>query len=414
MKVGIVGLGKVGLPLALVLAHTGRHEVWGYDVMPEDVRSRLDHPVAYEQGFENLVRVAHDKVQLVEEPEELLQHADVVLVVVQTPHDEGYGGEVPITKSPRDFDYAYLEGALTNLTRALVNVGRGNITVGVVSTVMPGTIARLQERYPSLYLGYCPALISLGTVIPDLTRADFVLIGSDDANVGYDLEAVFSPVSLAPIHHTSVRSAELLKVSLNAFLSMKIIFSNALMELAHHTGANVDEVTDGLALSDKVTSHAYLRAGLGDGGACRPRDLVALSWLSYEVNAHDDLFVDLLTARQDQSSFLANLASDWAEKLDFEVIVMGQAYKPGLPITDGSAAKLLAWQLGDCATYDPFVDASEMPAQLRDGKPAVYVIATPHDAFTSYPYAEGSVIIDPWRVMPEIDGVTVLGVGGRT
>ena len=92
---------------------------------------------------------------------------------------------------------------------------------------------------------------------------------------------------------------------------MKIVFANVLMEICHKTGANVDEVTDALKLAnDRLISGKYFTGGMGDGGACHPRDNIALSWLSRKLNLSFDWFENIMLARQKQTEWLANLMEE--------------------------------------------------------------------------------------------------------
>lgn len=401
MRLGVVGLGKVGLPLTLVLAEAG-HAVTGYDVAPDRVKARLALPIDDgEVGLGELIR--SQTFRLADSLAELAD-LDAVLVIVQTPHDPEYGGHQPMPAETRDFNYDYLTAALTSLNTA-ANATERVLPVIVVSTVLPGTTARLAATVPNLRLVYSPVFISLGTVVPDLQHPDFVLAGSTDDTADL-VEAIWREVHDQPVYRCGVESAELLKVSMNCFISMKIMFANALMELSEAAGADVDEVTDGLALSRKVTTAAYLHAGLGDGGPCRPRDAIAMSWLGEQHGLSFDPFRWLVQARETQSSWLAGYVRSVAETYQLPIFLLGRTYKPGLRLVDGSAADLLNCEL-QAPVWDPMLDD---PVPDRNG-PQAFVIGTPHLEFHELKLPAGSVVIDPFGYFDPQPDVTYIPVG---
>lgn len=420
MKVAVIGLGKVGLPLALVLRKHGGHEVVGYDIDAPRVAARVTNALISddpEPGVSELLRAGQGPVAAVS-MEEVVRHAEVVFVVVQTLHGAGYGGETPMPAEPADFDYTQLAVACQDL-RVAARAQRKQLTVAVVSTVLPGTIRR--ELMPpgdadGISFVYNPALISLGSVVEDLLYPDFVLIGADDDQAAKQVAQAWVTVNThPPFHFTSVASAELLKVALNAYLSTKITFANTLAQLCHAIpGANVDEVTDGLKLSRKALGPFGLTAGLGDGGPCRPRDLAALSWLAEQAELPADPFTSLIRLRESQTQRLAWLTANAAIDHDLPVVQLGWTYKPGSALPDGSPARLLQHYLEELghrpAVYDRVMFPGYWPPPPA---PAVFVLAVPHPEFEGFEYPAGSVVIDPHGVVKGQDGITVVRVGRR-
>src|SRR5215216_605867 len=135
MRVSVCGLGEVGLPLALVLQEHGGHEVVGYDTDPARVIARMRDPQDHgEAGLGELIERGR-WFKLAATPEELVAHAEVVFVVVQTLHGPGYGGETPMPAEPADFDYEHLQDAVAGLSIAAERAGK-ETTVAVVSTVL--------------------------------------------------------------------------------------------------------------------------------------------------------------------------------------------------------------------------------------------------------------------------------------
>lgn len=406
--VGWLGLGKLGAPCAAALQYHGAHEVVGYDVRGTDVD-------AYD--FANLppVKLVGDVAEVVG------SGAGAVFVTVQTPHAPAYGGETVVPDEPREFEYAYLVNACRVVCREAARQRR-DVALVVASTVLPGTFNRylrplLNEHVAPYYHPFFPAM---GTVVADFVDPELVLVGVDDHERDEAVRLVDELYTFhdAPRVVTSIESAELAKVAYNTFITTKIVFANALAELADVTGADVDEVTDALAQArQRVVSSRYLRAGMGDGGPCHPRDNVALSALARRLGTSVDVMGFLVRAREAQTARLADLVQHWHELSRLPVAVLGAAYKPEIGLVDGSAALLLGEFLRERRVpvahwYDPYVDNREPPDDMTY-KSHVYVVATGHVEFADYDYPIGSVVIDPIGYVNAPPGVTLVTPGRK-
>lgn len=414
-SVGWVGLGRLGLPCALALQHHGGHDVLGYDVRRAHVEEILfaggDHG---EAGLGELID--RGPLKLADSIADVVAHADVVFVAVQTPHDPRYGGETPMPDRPVDFEYGYLVQAVRDVATAAERL-RKDVTVVVISTVLPGTTrAHLAPLCgPRVSLVYGPYFVAMSTAIHDFLNPEFVLLGADDPAAIDTVTEVYRTVHERPVHAVSIESAELLKVAYNCFISMKIVYANMLMEICHKTGADCDQIADGLALAtERITSPAYMRGGMGDSGGCHPRDNMAMSWLAGRLDLSVDLMGFVSEAREAQSGWLADLVQHWALMTGYKVAILGKAYKPDIALTNGSAGLLLAHQLAERGVevdhHDPHVDGNLLDEELPQ---AVYVVATKHSCFPAYRFPAGSVVIDPHGYMPDQPGVTVIRVGRK-
>lgn len=328
MKIGIIGLGKLGLPVALAIENAG-HEVRGWDVKKSVRQIILSRELPYiEEGAQELLDTSDITLDT---PDSISEWADVIFVAAQTPHQPEFEG---ITKLPRrraDFDYTWLKKAVSSVSDAKLVV--------VISTVLPGTIEReIKPLISEEHFLYNPFFIAMGTTIPDFCNPEFVLVGTDHAHPG-PLKDLYATIHDSPVFVTTVRSAELTKVLYNTFIGLKIAFANTVMELAHKTGADCDEIIDALSLADqRIISPMYLRGGMGDGGGCHPRDNIALSWLAQKLDLSYDLFESLMLCREKQTEWLADLLAEE----EGEIELMGMAYKPETNLTTGSPSLLLA------------------------------------------------------------------------
>ncbi len=417
MKIAWLGLRRLGLPCALAIADHPDHDVIGYD----PAHTELSKPDWDEPGVTE--RLARTSLTVAPTVEKAIADADVVFVAVQTPHAPDYDGSKPMPDRRRDFDYTALKTACRSVCDAAHQLDR-HVTLVVVSTVLPGTMDRHIRPMlgDNVTLVYNPFFIAMTSTISDFLAPEFVLTGADrDADVD-PLRKLYGSLHDRPVYRCSIPSAELTKVAYNTFISAKIAVANSLMEICHHTGADVDEVTDALALAtDRVVSAKYLRGGMSDGGACHPRDLIAMSWLAEQLGLSYDLFGSLVRGREQQTGWLADLAIEQARLTGLPIVVLGKAYKAGTNLTQGSPGYLLVRALQDkvrvpgrrimVSHVDPCVDSSHRYGE-GIGR-AVYVIATNHDLFHQWTFPAGSVVLDPWRsYLDPQPGVTLIRVGG--
>lgn len=450
MKVAFCGMGKLGFPCALAAAL--RHDVVGYDIVP-GAKKILDsgkYPHR-EVGADKLLYQVGARLHIVDTVDEAVEYAEIVFVAVQTPHGAEYEGITRMPETRADFSYEALKTSVASIAEAAARQKK-RIIVVVISTVLPGTSER--EIYPLLneYVDYVynPFFIAMGTTIVDYLKPEFVLLGCDSErrDALAKVEAFYNelhehharlsiaysgaevcrvvPTDGVVVKHVvmSVASAELTKVSYNVFLGLKISAANAVMEIAHKTGANCDDVTRALALAtDRVVSSKYMKGGGGDSGPCHARDQIALSWLAQKLDLSYDLFGSMVRSREAQTEWLAKLCIDEARKHGLQrIIVLGKAYKAGTNLTIGSYATLLVNILGEQAWvrdaghvvehWDPHTDESRTFSEQ-----ALFLVATNHEDFYTQAFAaslpNGSEVIDPWGRFADTEGLRVVRVGRR-
>lgn len=405
--VGWIGLGKLGGPCSAALAHYGDHQVYGYDPVDHSVDSAGLPPV-----------------ERVTSADEVVQHTDdVIFVAVQTPHVQRFDGAqlLPTDVIPEDFEYGYLVNAVASVARAATRQ-RKNVTIVVISTVLPGTTNRELRPLLSSYtrLVYHPFFIAMGTVVNDFVHPEFALLGCDNSDDAARVADLYRNVHQAPLGVMSIPSAELTKVAYNTFISTKIVFTNTVAQLADATGADVDEITNALALAtDRVISPKYMRAGMGDGGGCHPRDNIAMSALAQRFGAVDFMGA-LNVAREEHTRWLANITLHWADMATLPIVIFGMAYKPGVSMTDGSPALLLGDIFNEAEVryvqLDSFVNHIEEQDWLERnemGGPNIFVVATCHNHYVNYPYPAGSIVIDPFGIVQPHEQFTLVTPGRK-
>ena len=406
MNVGFVGLGKLGLPCALAVESKG-HKVWGYDINPsvEQILAtkKLPYREIWAQDHLDRSEITFGSI------EEVVSNSEIIFVPIQTPHDERFEGTTRIPEERVDFDYSFLRSGIKSLADEISKQGEDKVVV-IISTVLPGTIER--EIKPLLNenvkLCYNPFFIAMGTTMRDFLQPEYVLFGVDDEAAAEKAEAFYRTLHDRPFYKTAIRNAELIKVAYNTFIGMKIAYANTMMEICHKIGADVDEVTGAMSLAtERLISGKYLSGGMGDGGGCHPRDNIAMSWLAKKLDLSYDFFESLMIGREQQTEWLADLIQEHEGPLT----ILGKAFKEETNLTVGSPSILLknileergAW----VTMYDPHVDSHEIDLTAS----GVFFIGTKHSEFAEYEFAKGSVVIDPWRYIPDQEGVTVIRVG---
>lgn len=385
MKLGFLGLGRLGLPIAAILSQ--HHEVIGYDPAPSTADRLVEgHP--WEADLDNYL----GKIKLSATPP---TRVDAVIVAVQTPHHERLDGTWPDDGTREPFDLSYLESALRS-------VGPNGPPVVVMSTVLPGDCARLAPLVSKLV--YAPAFPAMGTTVRDVLDPEFILVGHDGDKPYFisDLIAPIWPLSTTVVW-TTWETAELAKVAYNTFIGMKLAATNTVGWLAEKVGADGGDVMTILRHAGRrIVSDAYMEPGLGDGGACHPRDAIAMSWLAREHGVYD-LFGDLIAHREAHSEWIADTAGKLATAHDLPVVILGAAYKANSTLTDGSPALLLANQTGWHVTENPDDITSH----------SVVVIGVPHDEYRELDLPPGSIVVDVWGHVANRDHLLIVRPGRR-
>lgn len=400
MNIGFLGLGKLGLPCALAIKSKG-HQVFGYDINSSIEKNLNDKKLPYKElwaqeyiekypiKFENLTKV--------------VELSDIIFVPIQTPHKDLYEGVTRLPKEREDFDYSLLKEGVKNLAKEIKKQKKDKIVV-IISTVLPGTIER--EIRPllnkNIKLCYNPFFIAMGTTIKDFLFPEFVLFGVDDQKACEKVEEFYKTLHDKPIYKCSIEEAELIKVTYNTYITMKICLANTVMELSHKLkNINCDNVMKALFLAnERLISGKYLLGGMGDGGGCHPRDNIALSWLAKKINLSYDWYENLMICREKQTEWLVNLIIQEHNKTKLPIIILGKTFKKETSLTTGSPAILLKNILQEynipVAMYDPFIDTDKnKPLE----KKSIYFIATNHDEFNNYSFPNQSIVIDPWRTI---------------
>lgn len=394
-KVAMIGCGKLGLPCAEQISK--KFQVVGYDVLP------------FESSTVKSVTL-----------KEAVEFAELIFIAVPTPHIAEYGGETPSCHlEPKDFDYSIVKNVLSEVNQ----YSNKNQLVVLISTVLPGTVRReLEPLINNARFIYNPYLIAMGSVAWDMVNPEMVIIGTEDGSITGDAELLIN--FYKEIMQNNPRyevgtwdEAESIKIFYNTFISAKIGIVNMIQDVAEKLGnIDVDVVTRALSASTmRITGPAYLKAGMGDSGACHPRDNIALRWLTKNLDLNYDMFETIMFAREMQAKNIAKKLVDLAVQHNKEIWIHGKSYKPGVPYINGSYSLLIEYYVKELGKQVNYIDpmTGDNHASI-DG-----VILMAHHAPTTYGntelpdlknkqkfYAEfipGSVVVDMWRYLNQED-----------
>lgn len=434
MRISVIGLGKLGTPWIAVLASKD-FSVIGVDRIPAQVAALQagKAPVA-EPGLQDLITRAHAKIEATTDIGSAVGTSDITFVVVPTP-----------SGSDKRFSSAHVLSVVREVGAALRHK-QGYHLVVITSTVMPGetdgpirqALEASSGRVVGEGLGLCynPEFIALGSVIHDMLHPDFVLIGESDARAGDLLVSIYERVceNHPHIQRINLVNAEITKIAVNSFVTMKISFANMVSEVCDRISDADAAIVLAAVGCDGRISGKYLAPALGYGGPCFPRDNAAFAVMARSAGADADLAVatDIINERQVER--VISLVRGLMRRGN--VGILGLSYKPHTAVIEESQAIAIASQLINAGyhviAYDP--QAGDAARSVLGGKVEIaadaascvknvdlLIITTPWPAFKETPRAAFQrvdhrlMIIDCWRMLPvefaEIAELFYLGRG---
>ena len=420
MNIGFLGLGKLGLPVALAVESKG-HNVFGTDINDITLRNIRFKTLNYkEKGAQELLNKSKIQIKNIEQ---IVSDSDIIFVPIQTPHEEKYEGITRIPEERKDFNYEYLVKGVKDLNEEIEKQGKDKVVV-IISTVLPGTISRLIKPILGTHLKLCynPFFIAMGTTIDDFLNSEIILFGVDNKDAANKAKEFYKTINKSPFYETTIENAELIKVVYNTFISTKIAMMNTVMTACHNLpNTNVDDVTNALKLcTDRIISPKYLYGGMGDGGGCHPRDNIALSYLARKLNLSYNWYDNIMRQREKQTEWLADLIM--SEKFEMDINILGKCFKPETNLTLGSPSLLLKNILEErgetVKIWDPYVDSMDIKnvsyEMEWETKPQLFFIGTKHEAFKHFYFYPGSVVIDPFRYLKIKNGAKYIPIGDNT
>ena len=417
MKISVIGLGKLGLPLAASIASKG-FEVFGVDINKSVVDDlNLGRTSLNEPGLINLIRKYKKNISAAGGIRKAVLNTEISFIITPTPSMvNGY------------FSLKFVTPVIKEIAKAL-KVKKDYHLVVLVSTVMPNStdkLKKLLEKYSgkkcSKDFGLCynPEFIALGSVIYNLLNPDFILIGESDKKASRILQQFYKRFcnNKPKFAIMSFVNAELTKISVNTYITTKISYANMLSEICEKLpGGNIDVVTSALGLDTRI-GIKYLKGGTPFGGPCFPRDNIAFISLAKRLKSSFSIPQATHSTNLRQLKRLTEKVLQYI-KPGRKVAIIGVSYKPFTDVIDKSTGLLLAQALKEknvrLNLYDPLAlkNAEKVLGNsgieyLKNLKDCIFssdilVITTNWPEFENIKETwfnnQEKVIIDPWRMI---------------
>jgi UDPglucose 6-dehydrogenase len=387
--IGIFGAGFVGLPTAACFAELG-HRVIVRDIAEERVAElQAGRVPIHEPGLEELIAEHADRLTFTLDVEEVVSQADVLFVCVGTPPT--YSGDADLSAV-----WALIE-ELPRLDRRIVLVMKSTVPVGTGEKVRANLDAR-----GLTHIGYVsnPEFLAEGRALQDFRTPDRIVVGAFDEADGDRVASLYDGIETELVR-MDVASAEMVKLASNAFLATRISFINEIANVCDMTGADVEQVAHGMGLDQRIGPH-FLRAGIGYGGSCFPKDVSALKQLAGNSGYHFQLLSAVIEVNELQKRrVIGKLVEHLGTLADKRVALLGLAFKAHTNDMREAASIVLASRLlaegADVRVWDPIVD----PDGLLHG---VDVCGSVLEAVEG---ADAAVIVTEWPELRDLASAEV-------
>ncbi len=383
-KVGIFGAGWVGLVTGVCFAELG-HDVVVRDVIPEKVESLRRGVVPFfEDDVPELLTRNRDRLTFTLDAGDI-SGCDFLFVCVDTPPTESGDADLSRVWTVID-DLPALDGKPVLVMKSTVPVGTGE-------KVRAGLDQRGLE-----HVGYVanPEFLAEGKAVSDFMKPDRIVIGSFAGEDAERVAGLYASLA-APIVSCDVNSAEMIKLAANAFLMTRISFINEIANVCEATGADVVKVAEGVGLDHRLGPY-FLRAGIGYGGSCFPKDSLALKQLASNSGYHFQLLSAVIEVNELQKRrVIGKLKRHLGRQLRGKTVaLLGLAFKPHTDDMREAPSIVLASRLlaegVEVRAWDPVADGAKLPA-------GVEVVSSVADAVRA---ADAAVIVTEW---PELEAL---------
>lgn len=352
-KIAVAGTGYVGLVAGVCFAERG-HQVICVDVDEKKVETMKKgiSPI-YEQELEELMRKNYNEGRLdyTTDYKKAYKDADAIFIGVGTP--EQSDGSANLTY-------------VATVSRQIAETIEKDCLIVVKSTVPVGTNDKVEQfikdslvRNVKVEVASNPEFLAQGTAVRDTLKAKRIVIGTESKEAERKLMEIYEPFEL-PIVSVSRRSAEMIKYASNDFLALKISYMNDIANLCELVGANIEDVAKGMSYDDRIGSN-FLKAGIGYGGSCFPKDTKALKYLAKQNGYKLKTVEAAVEVNNEQKTKLYKKASDRLITFNgLKIAVLGLAFKPGTddlreaPSLDN--VELLLKQGAEIYAYDPVAE----------------------------------------------------------
>lgn len=393
MKIAVVGTGYVGLVTGVALSHIG-HDVTCVDIDEKKVeRMRKGISPIYEPGLEELMlqNIEANRLFFTTSHQEGFNNAEVVYIAVGTPEREDGSANLSYIEQVSKDIAKNAQHNIIVVTKSTVPVGTNHYIKQIISENLTGNI--------KIEIVSNPEFLREGSSVYDTFNGDRIVVGSDSVEAANVIEEINKPFGI-PVYKTDIRSAEMIKYASNAFLATKISFINEIANICEKTGANIEDVARGMGLDQRIGS-MFLKAGIGYGGSCFPKDTKALTKIASNVDLDFTLLKAVVEVNNKQQHKLVKAAQSKLGTLrDKKVAVLGLAFKPNTDdMREAASVVIIKELLGEGAqvtAYDPV--AVENAKKLLPG--TVRFTTELHEALVDKDLV---FIVTEWQEVKEVE-----------
>lgn len=392
MKIGMIGSGYVGLVTGACFAHMG-HSVLCVDHDRKKIAALKKGRVPiFEPGLEEMIQhnVRGGRLSFSSSTADAVAQAEVLFICVHTP-----------PKPNGEADLTYIENVAKEIAKHLKSyrliVEKSTVPVETGEWIKT-TIKKYVRKGVPFDVASNPEFLREGSAIQDLLKPERIVIGVESLQAEAILKKIYAPLK-APVFTTDIRSAELIKHASNSFLALKITFANQLSQVCDAVGADVDQVSRGMGMDSRISPH-FLRAGIGFGGSCFPKDLSAFHRIAAKKGVRFEMLQQALKVNQSLPAyFVEKVALELKGLKNRKIGVLGLAFKPDTDdmrdAPSRSVINLLQKAGATVAAYDPEAMAKAKPLfkKLRYAK-NVYEVARGADAL---------LILTEWSEFQNLD-----------
>lgn len=395
--ISLIGLGKLGLPLLTTFAKNNQRIIGG-DVDVEKINTLSNRKVPFfEPRMEEYFNEGYENMEFTESFEDVVNNADVYIILVNTP-----------SKPNGEFSNEYIESALTRICDAVNKSNKDDFLIILSSTVMPtsceGFITLVETRTrrainEGFGFVHVPDLVALGNVIHDFENPDVTILGQSDERYGDIAETIYSKIikNGSPIVRMSLLESEISKVSLNAYITMKISFFNFIGNICEKYGSNPKNISKALGC-DKRISPYYSNSGLAFGGTCFPRDTWAFIKMSDELGLNAVHIKATQQINEDQNTLLYNKVSEYRDK---NIGILGLSFKPKTTVTTESPGYILYQRLKEVGYnvygFDPLVE-TDFHDIAEFIECCDVIVITHNDKTLVEGITPDKIVINPWGI----------------
>ena len=396
MKIGVIGTGYVGLVTAVCLADLG-HDVVGTDVVADKIdKASRGIPHIYEPGLEELLKANLKKGNLNFTPDldKAIQSSDVLFVSVNTPQKEDGSADMTFVESVS-------RKIADNLNDYKVVVEKSTVPVKT-SMWIKKTITSCKKKDVDFDVASNPEFLREGSAVSDFLNPDRIIIGVETEKARDILVKIYEKFK-DRILVTNIDTAEIIKHASNSYLALKISYINLIAELCEKTDADVDQVAKGMGFDPRIGSQ-FLKAGLGYGGSCFPKDIRALTKIGEDLGVNMNLFREADRINLDRIDFFVEKTKKalWILK-DKKIAVLGLAFKPETDdIREASSIKIIKRLLDEGSylrLYDPRA-MENMREIFPEKSPQISYVKSLYEAVKE---ANALLVITEWDEIKELD-----------